>query len=238
MKEANWSRIVGIACALVVGVGCADEEKPAVELGRLHFAEPRTPTSSYSCATCHRAAPDPSDDRILPGAVLAGAHERPSYWQGQERDLLRSINHCRNLFMAAEKPWTRDDESAKALYAYILSLAPPVVEPVPFTVVGPIADLPPGPAERGADIYRRACQSCHGAAHTAAGRLVAGAPVLPEQTLAVHANYTVLEKRLVFVEKVRHGIFLGYAGFMPPFSREVLSDEDLAALLTFLGLYQ
>jgi thiosulfate dehydrogenase len=40
----------------------------------------------------------------------------------------------------------------------------------------------------------------------------------------------------VFVEKTRHGGFLGYGGTMPPFSLNVLSDEDLADLLTFLRL--
>jgi thiosulfate dehydrogenase len=42
---------------------------------------------------------------------------------------------------------------------------------------------------------------------------------------------------LVFIEKVRHGGFLGYGGLMPPFSLEAMTDAELGALLSFLGLY-
>jgi len=40
----------------------------------------------------------------------------------------------------------------------------------------------------------------------------------------------------VFTEKIRHGLFLGYGGVMPPFSREVLSDQDVSDLLEALGV--
>jgi thiosulfate dehydrogenase len=234
-----WALVLLAFASVANGCGETKEEE-AVVLGRLLFEEPRASSSSlngYSCATCHRATPEATDDRILPGAVLAGAHERPSFWQGQERDLLRAINHCRNYFMGAPEPWKPEDENARALYAYIISLPPAVKEPVPFSVVGAIVDLPPGDPAVGAEVYRRACRSCHGDAHTAAGRLVPHAPLLPEQTLAVHADYTPVNKRLVFVEKARHGVFLGYAGTMPPFSREAISDEQMGALLAFLGVY-
>ena len=36
--------------------------------------------------------------------------------------------------------------------------------------------------------------------------------------------------RTVVVEKIRHGSFLGYAGTMPPFSVEALSDADVRDL--------
>lgn len=233
--------VASLVTVAALASACGEtKEEDAVALGRLLFEEPRASTSNlnrYSCATCHRATSEAADDRILPGAVLAGAHERPSFWHGQERDLLRAINHCRNYFMGSPEPWTAQDENARALYAYLVSLPPAVKEPVPFTVVGAIADLPPGDPTAGAEVYRRACRSCHGDAHTAAGRLVPQAPLLPEQTLSAHADYTPLNKRLVFVEKARHGVFLGYAGTMPPFSKEVLSDEQMGALLAFLGVY-
>jgi thiosulfate dehydrogenase len=232
---------IGLAAITVLAGACGEaREEEAVELGRLIFETNHGSSAglnAYRCATCHRATSDAQDDRILPGAVLAGAHERPTFWQGQERDLLRAINYCRQYFMSAPEPWTAESEPARALYAYILSLSPPVKEPVPFTVVADIADLPPGDPALGGEVYRRACRSCHGDAHTAAGRQVPQAPLLPEQTLAAHPDYTPLNKRLVFVEKARHGVFLGYAGTMPPFSREVLSDQQMAALLAFLGVY-
>lgn len=43
--------------------------------------------------------------------------------------------------------------------------------------------------------------------------------------------------RVTFVEKVRHGGFLGVFGSMPLYSTEAISDADLSALLTFLDLY-
>ena len=43
-------------------------------------------------------------------------------------------------------------------------------------------------------------------------------------------------KRLgfVFLEKTRHGGFLGYGGDMPPFSEEVLPDSVLADIVQAL----
>lgn len=44
------------------------------------------------------------------------------------------------------------------------------------------------------------------------------------------------ETGVVVVEKVRHGVFFNIGGTMPPSSLEVLSDEDLGALLAYLGI--
>jgi len=95
-----------------------------------------------------------------------------------------------------------------------------------------------GNGSRGGKLYTDACASCHGPAHTGDGRLVQRAPVLPEQTLEEHPSpqYDDLDRRLVFVEKVRHGGFVGYGGEMPPFSVEKLSDQDLGDILAFLGI--
>jgi thiosulfate dehydrogenase len=40
----------------------------------------------------------------------------------------------------------------------------------------------------------------------------------------------------VFIEKVRHGGFLGYGGDMPPYSLEVLPDATVSDLLEALGV--
>jgi thiosulfate dehydrogenase len=63
-------------------------------------------------------------------------------------------------------------------------------------------------------------------------------PVLPEEPLEDHplGEYTAEERILVFVEKIRHGAFLGAGGPMPPFSMETLSDQDVGDILTFLGV--
>jgi thiosulfate dehydrogenase len=143
--------------------------------------------------------------------------------------------------MLKDAPFTAEDIEGRAIYAYLESISGEgtSADPVPFTVVGPVIDLPAGDPARGAAVFDGACASCHGAAHSGEGRLVARAPILPEQTITEHPpdKYTPLERRLVFVEKTRHGGFLGYGGQMPPFSVEKLPDADLADLLAFFGVY-
>jgi thiosulfate dehydrogenase len=101
-----------------------------------------------------------------------------------------------------------------------------------------IENVPVGNASAGAGAYAAACGLCHGDAHTGDGRLVDRAPVLPEDSIADHPppEYDDAKRRLVFIEKVRHGGFLGYTGQMPPLSVETLSDEDLGHVLAYLGL--
>ena len=62
--------------------------------------------------------------------------------------------------------------------------------------------------------------------------------MLPEDSITDHPppEYDDAKRRLVFIEKVRHGGFLGYTGQMPPLSMKTLSDEDLGHVLAYLGL--
>jgi thiosulfate dehydrogenase len=172
------------------------------------------------------------------GAPLGGVTLRTSYWGGQENDLLRSINDCLYYFMFASTPWTGQEEEAIQIYAFLETLEDEGDgSPQGFTI-GPVADPPEGDAARGETVYANACASCHGTKSTADQRLLPTAPTLPDETLANHPapEYTDKDRRLVFVEKIRHGGFFGYGGQMPPLSLEVLSDEDLADLLTYLGV--
>ncbi|MGK3961248.1 c-type cytochrome [Sorangium sp. So ce118] len=236
--------------ALVGGVcGCPGDpetkivDATAVEHGAALFRDPsiaETSFNHYSCATCHEAVPGDAGDAMLPGAPLAGAVNRPHYWGGQEVDLLAAINHCLYYFMTKDLPWTADDEAARAMYAYLESLPGDgeAAEAAPFTPVYTLSQPPPGDPKKGELIHERACASCHGRAHSGEGRLVARAPALPDQTLDEHplGEYTEADRLLVFVEKVRHGGFVGYGGQMPPFSLEVLSDEEFGDLLSFYEL--
>jgi thiosulfate dehydrogenase len=241
----------GLPAALLAlaAVGCASDpetrivEGTAVDHGAAIFRDPSiagTTFNTYACATCHEAIAGDAADAILPGAPLAGALERPSYWGGQELELLTSINHCLYYFMLEDRRWTAGDVEARALYAWLDSL--PVegaaAAPAAFTPVYALEDAPPGDTKRGEELHRRACASCHGPAGSGEGRLVPRAPVLPDQTIEEHplSEYTELERRLVFVQKIRHGSFVGYGGQMPPFSKEKLSDQDLGDLLTVYGL--
>lgn len=231
---------------VLAAAGCGEPsvvQATAVEHGEMLFHDSTiagTSLNSYACATCHEAEPGEAKDRILPGSPLAGATERPSYWGGSELSLLRSLNHCAYYFMLKDAAFTKEDETARALYAYLESLpsGEKDIANQPFAVVYLVDDVPEGSATAGAALFERACSSCHGAAHTGEGRLVERAPVLPEQTIEEHPSptYTDLDRRLVFIEKVRHGAFVGYGGQMPPFSVEKLPDQDLADVLAFLGL--
>lgn len=239
-----------IALVLAATAGCSDGnespaqivEQSAVEHGAALFDDPgvvKSPFNAYACSTCHEAKPG-GTSLILPGAPLEGAVDRPSYWGGSEVELLRAINHCLYFFMLKDEPWTPADTEARAIYAYLESLpgGPSSAAAVPFTIAVAVEDPPPGDAARGNEVYARACASCHGALHTGAGRLVERATILPEGWLEAHPldEYTPLERRLLLVEKVRHGGFLGYGGQMPPFSRERLRDQDLGDLLTTFGV--
>ncbi|RYE86129.1 MAG: cytochrome c, partial [Myxococcales bacterium] len=120
------------------------------------------------------------------------------------------------------------------LYAFLDALPATRVDPVPFTVVASVQDVPTGDVARGEALYGQACQSCHGTLHEGAGRLRT-ASRLPEDTIAEHAKYGAAELRLTAIEKIRHGLFLDYGGRMPPFSTETLSDQELGDVLQYLG---
>ncbi len=247
--RARAIHVPALACAALLLCGCPGDpetrvvDATAAEHGAALFRDPKiagTSFNSYACSTCHEAIAGEAGEAILPGAPLAGAVNRPHYWGGQEPDLLGAINHCLYFFMFNDEPWTADDAEAQAIYAYLESLpgGGAADEAFPFTPVYTLRAPPPGDAGRGELIHERACASCHGRAHSGEARLVGRAPVLPDQTLEEHplTEYTEAERLLVFVEKVRHGGFVGYGGQMPPFSSESLSEQDLGDLLEFYEL--
>ena len=242
-----WLR--GPACLLGCGLFSACSSSPeqsAVDQGRQLFestALSQSHMNNYSCNTCHdiQASTPPSKK---PGGALAGVTLRSSFWGGQVADLLGSINACRNNFMGDNVPLLASDERARSLYAYLDSLEPGDADPIPFTIVTDIEPLERGktPDEitaaqnRGEGLFGQACLYCHGQMHTGLGRLSTLEPILPEDTLVAHAQYSARVQRLIFTEKIRHGLFLGYSGVMPPFSAELLSDSDVSDLLEALGV--
>ncbi|WP_375758938.1 c-type cytochrome [Corallococcus exercitus] len=230
----RWLCLLG---ALLAGCGGAT---PAAEFGEELFHDARLSDSqfnSFSCATCHATSATPDADRMLAGYPLADVAFRESWWGGYETDLLSAVNFCYLNFMRGVSPLTREDPKARALYEYLVRISPDTDAPaLPFTVVKDIQDVPPGDAGRGGAVYRAACQTCHGATHTGEGRLTSFASVLPEVTDDYDALFPGIPRRLVVIEKLRHGSFFAVGGTMPLYSREALSDEDLAAVLTFLGL--
>lgn len=236
-------RVILLASLLLGLPACVTEPAPppksAVEHGlwllQSTAASPST-SNHYACTTCHALTEVDGANQILPGATLAGAIARPSYWGGATRDLLPAINTCRFWFMDAQQPWQASDPEAAAVWGWLETSSAALPLAVTWTVVGTITDIPPGQAAPGESVYQAACAVCHGAVHTGLARLTPQAQVLPEEFLASHTEYTPADRRLIAMEKVRHGPFLGYGGRMPPFSREVLSDAQLADLLAYLGL--
>ncbi|HWP09207.1 MAG TPA: c-type cytochrome [Polyangiaceae bacterium] len=213
------------------------KDPATIARGQALFADPALSTlesNPFSCATCHELAPGESDD-AKPGSPLAGATLREGFWNGELGDLLEAVNVCFTRFMQSNVPLDAADARAVALYAYLASLEPGDAEQQPFTIVGLILDVPRGDAGAGADVFRRACAPCHGALHRGASRIGTLVPVLPDDAIRLHPGYDARSLRLIFVEKARHGSFLGYPGTMPPFSSEVLSDAAVSDLLEALG---
>lgn len=223
---------------LALGCGSTGEERSAAERGKELFESKALSPSrlnDYTCATCHdEAATEPPSKKS--GAPLAGVTKRPAFWGGQEAELLRAVNACRDYFMLASTPLAADEPDARALYAYLESLEPGDEAAQPFTVVTDIDPLPLGDATNGNVLYVMACGTCHGAMHTGQGRLSERVPVLPEDSLLEHDTYSPRVQRLIFTEKIRHGPFLGYGGNMPPLSTERLSNAEVSDILQALGV--
>lgn len=237
--------VVAVAATALLGGGCSSTEEPGAviekspaEQGRALFSSPRFSNNSFNsfaCSDCHATADRPAAGRSLAGADLDGVTARPTYWGGAETDLLRATNDCMKFFMLDSAGLTADGASAGLLYAYLSGLPATTTGAIPFTVVASVAEVPVGDAARGQEVYDRACRSCHGELHTAAGRLAEVVSLLPEETIREHGSYGPEELRLTAVEKIRHGSFLGYGGQMPPFSREALSDAEVGDILSYLG---
>jgi thiosulfate dehydrogenase len=250
--KRHLTRLAGQLLATTSVLGCAllgcssPAEQSAVDQGHELFdskALSQSHLNDYTCATCHdTVASDPPSKKT--GSALAGVTLRPTFWGAQVADLLGAVNACRANFMGDTQPLSPNDEPARSLYAYLTSLEPGNSAPVPFTIVSTIDALPraetpeaiQNAADHGQLLYARACASCHGSMHEGTGRLSTRLPVLPEQTIAEHAEYSKRIQRLIFTEKIRHGLFLGYGGNMPPFSSELLSDDEVSDLLEAFGV--
>ena len=197
--------------------------------------------NAFTCTTCHAKIETPVG-RILPGAPLAGASARPSFWGGRFLSLGDAVDECLTHFMRG-KALDRTSNEARDLYGYLASISEKGSKDAqPFTVVVAITDLPKSDAPRGETLWASSCAQCHGAPHTGAGRIVsasgqAPASLVPEDTLDYHGADGPVVVRQVVIEKVRHGSFLGFPGNMPPFSRERLTDAQVADIVTYLGLY-
>jgi thiosulfate dehydrogenase len=213
-------------CAAVLALAACGERVPAAERGRLLLSSATfssSPTNVFSCVTCHDV------DSV---ATVARFH----WWGGSYDVLLDAVNECLVSFMRGRR-LSPDDEDGRALLAHLESITHSALEPVlPLTVVTDIVDLPKGNAARGAETYAAACERCHGAPHTGAGRIADWISVIPDSTLLTFGSDPKTGARAVTIEKVRHGKFFNIGGVMPLYSLEALPDAHLADILSYLGL--
>lgn len=234
------SRCFTLAAVLVLAGGCGDREVPAAELGAEAFRDTRLSTSpfnSFSCATCHQVTPpenvDPTAGRIDSGFNLYDTVHRPNWWGGDRLRLFDAINYCVQEFMGGGALNPSDDRP-RQLYEFLVANSPSDPAPaLPLTVVKTIDAFElQGDLSQGESTYRRACQICHGAAHSGSGAISSRASVIPESTVAVFPT----NARLVVVEKIRHGRFFHIGGVMPLYAVEAMTDAQIADVLAYLGL--
>jgi thiosulfate dehydrogenase len=223
------------ALVVVVALGGACGPVSGRDAGAALFRDPRVSRSQFndvSCATCHDdGTADPQ--AILPGGSLVDVVFRPSWWGGQEPTLKSAVDACLVQFLR-ERPLAPDDPRGRALYEYLLSISKHEATPaVPVTIVENITTVGRGDPRRGAGIWNHACASCHGDLHSGAGRISELASLVPEASVDF-ADQLGAPAELVIIEKVRHGGFFGVGGSMPPYSTEVLSDDDLRDLLGYV----
>lgn len=238
------------ALVLALGGCSADAEtvRPLAERGAAIARDPTVTRSSYNifaCTTCH--AESPAGSRGRPGAALRGAARRPSFWGGEVLDLREAVTRCWTLFMRGD-PADIGGPTGDALEEWLWSLSPEGsadgTGAVPLTWTDVVRDLPGGDPARGRAVYQRACAWCHGEIGTGRGRLNNRISRVPTDTVLYFDNPALIPAdtprstyfRTLVIEKVRHGSFLGFAGVMPPYAREVLSDAELADIVSALGL--
>ncbi len=230
-----------VLLASLLVAGCSSDPgevtTTAVERGEKLSRDPAFAESkfnAFACSTCHAVSVSPG--RTMPGAPLAGAARRPSYWGGRITTLSEAVDECATKFMHAE-PFSPAQPKWIDLWAYLDSIgAEGPREAQPFEVVYRIVDLPRGDAAQGAKVWDATCKSCHGAPKTGQGSL-GGASIVPNDTIEEHGKDGPAIVRQVVIEKIRHGSYLGFPGVMPPFSKQALSDAQISDLLTYLGLH-
>lgn len=234
-----------VALALLLAA-CADTERrePLAARGAEIARDPTVSRSRYNvfaCTTCHAVRPAEVGTRLLPGAPLEGAARRPSFWGGETAHLREAVERCWVFFMRGTSS-DLDGPTGEALDAWLNSLAPEGssagTQAVAHTWPRTVRPLGNGDPALARPVWDRACASCHGAIGTGAGRLGPNLSIIPGATEREHCTRdfppsypdATTYMRTVVVEKIRHGSFLGYAGSMPPFSTEVLSDDDVRHL--------
>jgi thiosulfate dehydrogenase len=233
--------IRGAVLLAALATACT-QEISASERGAEVFGDPSLADSEFntavSCATCHQTSATPDADRIDPGYSLHGVAARSGYWGDKVHNLAEAVNTCLIYFMRG-RALDETSDDARALYEYLLSITPDgsPSEPLPLSVVENVMAIPLGDPPAGEIVYRNTCSRCHGEAHTGDGNITDPEITLPEYAIENYpTDFPGTPPGLVVIEKVRHGRFFDVGGYMPLYSTEALSDQQIGDLLAFLGL--
>ncbi len=210
----------------------ADEESIAQGEEVYRAVDPAAKNAlAYSCATCHSNVAAGEDPVLRAGSTLFDAIRRPSFKAGQVDSFLGAANVCRTDWMAIPE-WSDDNEDFLDLVSYLHSLTPN--EPAPvynYEIAEPQDGDPTGDVDKGCDLFHQSCFVCHGegAAGTTAGPQI----MFPElNEVFFDANAVRAKVRLSGpFESIYPGL---QGGFMPFFTKEQISDEDLEDIVAYL----
>jgi cytochrome c553 len=211
----------------------------AARTGQAIFRNAHFGPVGIACADCHADYEDrlQPHDRLLPGHSIVGAAGRQLAWNGMFRGesfrrAAAGAAMCAKLYQrrAATVDAALSAEEADALFAFFKAIsAGSEQSQLPWTAVTfpgdttvsketlvrltePIWKLR-GNADRGETTYARACAFCHArGAHSSGPSLKAQKKALPDVPLVIRAGM----------------------GAMPFFSRDKLSDTDIADLLAYI----
>src|SRR5690606_22721219 len=118
---------------------------------------------TFACATCH-ALSEPADDGLRrAGHPIGDATARPTYKNGERREMRGAVNSCLTEWMNAA-PWTAEDERWIALSGFLEGLAPDEgAEDLSFEIVAPpsAAVLTSGDPVAGRATFNATCSVCH-----------------------------------------------------------------------------
>lgn len=229
-----------VALLALAAAACGSEVSGAERGEELFDSTSLSPSdlNVFTCRTCHSTAPGEAVSDGEAGYRLHGVTLRPRFWGADYDSVREAVDACLTYFMIAPDTLDPEDPDFHALYEYLVSISPDgaPADPLPFTVVENVVDVDRGDAAQGERIYERSCRACHGEAFSADGSILREEINLPGITDTYGEMFPGVDPSLVVIEKIRHGRFFNVGGDMPLFSREVMSDEEVGHLLSYLEL--
>ncbi|GEM_PF-460256 len=212
-------------------------QEQLADRGQQIFRDRNFGNMEIACVDCHADFDEAlaDDDRIRPGHSILGAHQRVETWNGEfSGDGLRrtAAGAAKCAYYFQERGTSVEDalspEEAEALMAFYAYISPgdeaprldwqavtwpgdPDFDPETFEAEIEEIEKLRGDRRRGEELFSRACAPCHDTGIGPATRLLKRKSDQVPQT-------------------VRAG-----EGFMPFFSRDKLSDQDVADIQAFVS---